>query len=274
MDGTWATFYGGPGDLSTTIEAYVALRLAGDPTGAPHMASASAFIRQQGGIEASRVFTRIWLALFGLWSWDELPVLPPELVLLPPWVPLNVYDFGCWARQTVVALTVVGAHRPVRHLPVTVDELRVRHPATHSPGRSAPGPAGSSGSTSCCTATSAGRSGPCAAWPCAGPSSGSSAARRPTGPGAASSRPWVYSMMALSLQGYALDHPVMQAGLKGLDDFTIEDERGRRLEACQSPVWDTALATIALADAGDPAGDPLARGVGPLAGRRGDHRGR
>jgi squalene-hopene/tetraprenyl-beta-curcumene cyclase len=48
------------------------------------------------------VFTRIWLALFGLWSWDDLPELPPEMIFLPSWFPLNVYDWGCWARQTVV----------------------------------------------------------------------------------------------------------------------------------------------------------------------------
>ena len=80
-DGTWATFYGGPGELSTTIEAYVALRLAGDEPDAPHMAKASAWIREQGGIAASRVFTRIWLALFGWWKWEDLPELPPEIVI-------------------------------------------------------------------------------------------------------------------------------------------------------------------------------------------------
>ena len=62
--------------------------------------------------------------------------------------------------------------------------------------------------------------------------------------------------MALHLQGYALDHPVMQAGLDGLDGFTIEDDAGRRIEACQSPVWDTALAVVALADAGVAPDDP------------------
>ena len=66
-------------------------------------AAARAFILASGGIEASRVFTRIWLAMFGEWSWDDLPAMPPELVLLPKWLPLNVYDWGCWARQTVVA---------------------------------------------------------------------------------------------------------------------------------------------------------------------------
>jgi squalene-hopene/tetraprenyl-beta-curcumene cyclase len=68
--------------------------------------------------------------------------------------------------------------------------------------------------------------------------------------------PWVYSLIALHLRGYGLEHPVMERGLRGLDTFTIEDERGRRLEACQSPVWDTALAVIALRDAGVPGDDP------------------
>ncbi len=113
-DGTWATYYGGPPDLSTSIEAYVALRLAGDGVDDPHMRRASTYIREAGGIGASRVFTRIWLALFGQWPWERLPVMPPELMLLPPSVPLNIYDFACWARQTVVALTVISAHRPVR----------------------------------------------------------------------------------------------------------------------------------------------------------------
>src|SRR6202034_4094358 len=74
--------------------------------------------------------------------------------------------------------------------------------------------------------------------------------------------PWVYSLIALHLQGYALDHPVMQSGLAGLDGFTIEDESGRRVEACQSPVWDTALAVLALADGGVPPDHPALRQAG------------
>ena len=122
-DGTWANFYGGPGDLSTTVEAYLALRLAGDEPDAPHMKQACAWILDQGGVEATRVFTRIWLALSGLWSWDDLPVIPPELIYLPAWFPLNIYDWGCWARQTIVALAVVQSFRPSRPLPFTIDEL-------------------------------------------------------------------------------------------------------------------------------------------------------
>src|SRR6266508_1630839 len=123
-DGTWATFHGGPPDLSTTIEAYVALRLAGDPEDAAHLRRAAAWIREAGGVERSRVFTRIWLALFGLWDWEDLPVMPPEMILLPSWVPLNVYDFACWARQTIVPLTIVSALRPVRPIGFGLSELR------------------------------------------------------------------------------------------------------------------------------------------------------
>src|SRR5579885_1476027 len=123
-DGTWATYFGGPGDLSTTVEAYVALRIAGDPPEAAHMRRAAAFVREAGGVEASRVFTRMWLSLLSLWSWDDVPVLPPEQMLLPPRAPLSIYSFGCWARQTIVALQIGTALRPVKPVGFGIDELR------------------------------------------------------------------------------------------------------------------------------------------------------
>jgi squalene-hopene/tetraprenyl-beta-curcumene cyclase len=260
-DGTWSTYLDGPGDLSTTLEAYVALRLAGDAIEAAHMQDARAFIRASGGIGASRVFTRIWLALFGQWPWERLPVLPPELMLLPHWVPLNVYDFGCWARQTVVALTIVSAHRPVHQLPIDIDELNV-------------GPAPTTRSS---LSTWAGRFHALDRLlhryerrPVARLRTFSlQAAERwilqrqeADGSWGGIQPPWVYSLIALSLQGYQLDHPVMQAGLAGLEGFTISDEAGRRIEACQSPVWDTALAALALSDAGVPSEDPALRAAG------------
>ena len=133
-DGTWANFYGAPANLSTTIEAYAALKLAGDPPDAPHMTAAREYILGAGGVENARVFTHIWLALFGLWPWEEVPALPPELIYLPPWFPLNIYDFACWARQTIVPLTVVSALRPVRPLPFSLDELFTGSPPPREAG--------------------------------------------------------------------------------------------------------------------------------------------
>jgi squalene-hopene/tetraprenyl-beta-curcumene cyclase len=253
-DGTWANFHGGPGDLSTTVEAYVALRLAGDPPDAPHLRSAAAFVRRMGGVEASRVFTRIWLAMFGQWSWHDLPVLPPELMFLPPWFPLNVYDWACWARQTIVPLTIVSAHRPVRSLPFDLTELR-----TGRAGASRPAAGWETVFTALDRALHRYERRPL-------PSLRRAARRRAAewivarqerdGSWGGIQPPWVYSLIALHLEGYGLDHPVMATGLRGLDRFTIRDERGRRLEACQSPVWDTALAMNALVDAGTPGDHP------------------
>ena len=88
--------------------------------------------------------------------------------------------------------------------------------------------------------------------------------------------PWVYSLIALHLLGYGLDHPVIKRGLAGLERFTIIEDTPdgpvRRLEACQSPVWDTVLAVVALADAGLPPDHAALHGRGRLAARRGDHR--
>ncbi|MFI1677778.1 squalene--hopene cyclase [Streptomyces sp. NPDC020607] len=259
-DGTWATFFGGPGELSTTIEAYVALRLAGDRPDDAHMAKASAWVRERGGIAGARVFTRIWLALFGWWKWDDLPELPPELIYFPKWVPLNIYDFGCWARQTIVPLTVVSAKRPVRPAPFALDELhtdaRVPNPtkplapvaswdgvfqrldkALHVYHKVAPRPLRRAAMNSA------------ARW----------IIERQENDGCwgGIQPPAVYSVIALHLLGYDLDHPVLKAGLASLDRFAVWREDGSRMiEACQSPVWDTCLATIALADAGVPADHP------------------
>ena len=256
-DGTWANFWKGPGDLSTTVEAYAALRLAGDPADAAHLRRARAWILDHGGLERARVFTRMWMALFGIWSWDDLPVLPPEVVFFPRWFPLNPYDFGSWARQTIVPLTIVSALKPVRRLPFDLAELRSGAPPLPRHGlRTLEGrfervddllraydrrPHRALRRAALRRATQ---------W----------ILRRQEADGSwgGIQPPWVYSMMALNIMGYATDDPVMRAAFEGLDGFTIvEPDRDlRRLEACQSPVWDTCLAVTALADAGLPRDHP------------------
>ena len=277
-DGTWTNFHGGPGELSTTIEAYWALRLAGDAPDAAHMRAAAEFVRREGGIEHARVFTHLWLALFGLWSWDRVPALPPELILLPAWVPLNVYDFACWARQTIVALSLVKAHRPIHPLPFDLEELHAPG-AVEDPARAGrvrrPGSARARMLTGLDRILRAYERRPlrplrrlaiarAEAW----------IVRRQEADGSwgGIQPPWVYSLIALRLCGYPLDHPVLERGIAGLERFMVEDHgedrrsrsrppglpdgESRRLEACQSPVWDTALAALALSDAGLPSEHP------------------
>ena len=185
------------------------------------MGRAREWILEHGGLERTRVFTRIWLALFGLWPWDELPALPPELILLPPWFPLNIYDFACWARQTIVPLTVVGAHRPVRPLPFDLDELRTRLGPLRPPLTRRPGRAGSNGSTTCCTLRAAPGPAGCGRAGLNGPTEWIVRRQEADGSWGGIQPPWVYSMIALRLLGYPLDHPVMRASFRGLDAFTI-----------------------------------------------------
>jgi squalene-hopene/tetraprenyl-beta-curcumene cyclase len=195
------------------------------------------------------------MALFGLWPWDDVPALPPELIFLPSWFPLNPYDFACWARQTIVALTIVRAHKPIRPLPFTLEELGPGAPAERVRPESLTGqvlvlldrlarryerhPFRVLRKVALRAAER---------W----------IVQRQEADGSwgGIQPPWVYSLMALQLQGYPLDHPVMRTALEGLETFTTEHEGFTWLEACQSPVWDTALATVALVDAGVESDDP------------------
>jgi len=253
-DGSWSLYHDGPADVSTTIEAYAALKVMGVDPASPPMREAREVIWRLGGVEQARVFTKIWLALFGEYPWQGIPTMPPELVFLPPAVPLNLYDFACWARGTIAPLAIVISRRPVR--PLGVDLSEVVLPGTQSLLARVQG---------------------------SGPffwldkllklyeSSPVKPARNPArrhmvdwivqrqeadGSWGGIQPPWVYSLIALNLEGMSTDHPVMRKGLAGMERFSIRDERGWRFSACMSPVWDTAWAVRALHAAGIDADHP------------------
>ena len=251
-DGTWALYHDGPGDLSTTIEAYVALRVLGVDAGRAELRRALRFIRSQGGIAEARVFTKIWMALFGNYPWSGIPSMPPELVAFPPQLPFNLYDFACWARGTIAPLLIVLSRRPVRPLGVGVPELvasGTEHRLTRVPGsgvfwwldhvlKAYDGSRWQPGRDRARRAL--------VDWICA--------RQEADGSWGGIQPPWVYSLIALNLEGMALHHPVMRRGLDGLRRFSLDDEGGWRLQACMSPVWDTAWALLALRAAGVPRG--------------------
>lgn len=110
--GGWPLFHGGPLDISCSVKAYLALRLIGDAPDAPHMAQARAAILAAGGAERSNVFTRAALALYGFVPWRAVPVMPPEIMLLPRWFPFHISKISYWARTVLVPLTVVMERQP------------------------------------------------------------------------------------------------------------------------------------------------------------------
>ncbi|MBF6331961.1 squalene--hopene cyclase [Nocardia transvalensis] len=257
-DGTWSIFFGGPPNLSTTIEAYVALRLAGDDRDEAHMVRAETYIRGQGGIGSARLFTRIWLALLGQGSWHDLPAMPPEVMFLPAWAPLNLYDWAAPPRQTIVPLTIITAVRPCRPLPIDLSHLNTgRRPQRVSPRRWRAVFGGLDRVLHLYERRPVRRLRRAALRRAA---EWILARQEADGSWGGIQTPWVYSLIALHLLGYDLDHPVMRRGLDGLDRLTIREKtsRGvlRRFQTCQSPIWDTALAIGALADAGVPGDHP------------------
>src|SRR5580692_1914903 len=130
--GGWPLYHGGVLDVSATVKAYFALKMIGDPIEAPHMVRAREALLAHGGAGACNVFTRILLALFGILSWRAVPEMPVEIMLLPKWFPIHIDKISYWARTVIVPLLVLRKLRPraVNPRGITLDELFLQPPAT------------------------------------------------------------------------------------------------------------------------------------------------
>ncbi|MGC1194001.1 MAG: prenyltransferase/squalene oxidase repeat-containing protein, partial [Candidatus Dormiibacterota bacterium] len=124
------------GDISITAEVLVALRSVGVAATDPQVQHAWRFVEANGGLRATRLFTRMWLALGGLWPWHEIPAIPPEWMLVPAQQIGSIYDLASWARATTVPLTILRSLRTVFPLESpSRDELPL---GPHRPGVGAP----------------------------------------------------------------------------------------------------------------------------------------
>ena len=276
-DGSFGLAANHPGDVSTTAETYLALRILGVGVEDERMRRAERFIRSSGGLARVRVFTRINLALFGLFPWEAVPAVPPEFVLLPPSSPVNIYRLSSWARSTMVPLFVVFHHRPVFALPngrspengwldhlwldpahkavpyrpSLLETLRREGPGwklffnasdsllrLYDRARTlGPGPALRARALEACERWVLER-------------------QEPTGDWAGIFPPMMNGVLALRLAGHPLDSGPVRRGLEAIEAFGRLDDEGFRVEACQSPVWDTILALIGLLDSGAHGEDP------------------
>jgi squalene-hopene/tetraprenyl-beta-curcumene cyclase len=255
-DGGWSIYPGGPPEISASVKAYFALKVAGhDPDSRP-MRLAREVILSLGGADHCNSFTNFYLALLGQVPYACCPAVPPELLLLPRWAYVNLYAMSSWTRTIVVPLSLMSAYKPVRHLAATMgirelflqppEERRWPQPLTRWP---------LSWSNLFLFADRLFKS--IESW-------GLGRLRRRAlaaaekwllnhfadsdGVGAIFP-PMIYTVVALRCLGYGDDTSEMHYALEQLDRLMIEEGDTLRLQPCFSPVWDSALSLLAVADA-------------------------
>jgi squalene-hopene/tetraprenyl-beta-curcumene cyclase len=239
-DGTWSNSPGGPPELSVTVAGYIALRLAGDGPDADHLVRARDFIGGAGGVAATTVFVRTWLALFGQWPWASLPAMPPQFMYLPRRFPLSIYSFASWVRTVSVPMMVIGATRPRAELGLDIGaELPTGGP------RRLPPPARVVRSLRRLPLRRRGLRA-AARW--------IEERQEQDGSWYSSRPPVVWSVIALRALGYPVSHPVIETALASLDRLTIRTNGAsgpsRRAVIFRGANWDTATAVMALTAAG------------------------
>jgi squalene-hopene/tetraprenyl-beta-curcumene cyclase len=251
--GGWAIYPGGPVDVSASVKAYLALKLVGHAADEPPLVRARRAIAEAGGPWAVNSFTRFYLALLGQMPYSACPAVPPEAVLLPTWFPVNLSRVSAWSRTMIVPLSLMWSFKPLRRLPSGrgIAELFTDR------DRRGPPPPSDTTAWACffrgidrvmkaCEAVGLTPLRPraiqaCRRW---------MLARFDGSDGlGAIFPPMVWSIIALKSMGCRDDDPEVAEAWSRLDGLVEREPDGTtRLEPCRSPVWDTAITTIAVVE--------------------------
>ncbi len=253
--GGWAIHPGGPSDVSSSVKAYILLKLAGHDLDSVPMRKARTEILRLGGMIAVNSFTKIYLALVGEFPWEGVPAIPPELILFSKNFYFSIYSMSAWSRTMIVPLTLVEHFKKTRPLPFTVDELFVggREKADIHLSWSKNFLSWHNFFLAWNDIIKVWQAQPihpfrktavkkCHEW---------LLARLEHSDGLGTIFPaMVNSIFALSALGYSSDHPLVQREKKELERFHIYENDTLRLQPCFSPIWDTAWVTIAAKRSG------------------------
>jgi squalene-hopene/tetraprenyl-beta-curcumene cyclase len=265
-DGGWNIYYGGPAEVNATIKAYLALKLAGVPVTDPRMLKARSMALNLGGVPRMNTFSKLYLALLGLFPWDYVPTIPCEVLLSGKWFHVNFWEMSNWSRAMLVPLAIINHFRPTR-IPrkgIDLDELypagiherdlalppdpenvtwrnfflwldrlhkfaeRFAYHGIHPFRRSALKKA-----EKWMLERFEGAEGLAAIFPA-----------------------MLNSVIALKALGYSDTNPILQREWKHLKNLQHETKDSLRIEPCFSPVWDSAIVLMCLRESGVPAEDP------------------
>ena len=258
--GGWELFYGDGGDLNTTVEAYMALRLLGVPATDTALLKAKSLILAKGGISKTRIFTKLHLALIGCYNWRGLPSLPPWVMLLPDNFFFNIYELSSWARSSTVPLLIVFDRKPIFKIdqPINLDELYaegVNNVRWELPKNGDWSDIFNILDDGFKLAESLNF--------VPFKDEGIKAAEKwilerqeVTGDWGGIIPAMLNSLLALKCLDYDVNDPIIERGLKAVDNFAMETENSYCVQPCVSPVWDTAWAIRALIDSGFPPNNP------------------
>jgi squalene-hopene/tetraprenyl-beta-curcumene cyclase len=263
-DGGWNIYHGGPSEVNATIKAYLALKLAGISVKDPRMLKAREVALHFGGVPRMNTFSKLYLALIGLYPWEYVPTIPCEVLMIGKWFHVNFWDMSNWSRGMLVPLAIINHFKPTHPVKVTLDEL---YPdGIHERDLAlAPDPEKISlrnfflwldrlhklaewfaeHSIHPFRKTALRK---CEAW---------MLERFEGSDGLAAIFPaMLNSVIALKALGYQDDHPVLQREMRELKRLEHETADTVRIEPCFSPVWDTAIVAICLRESGVPAEHP------------------
>ena len=261
-DGSWPLFYGGLCDINSTVEAYMALKMAGLPADQEEMVRARQAIFANGGIKKTRVFTKMFLAMFGQVSWDDCPAVPVEIILFPHGFFFNIYEISSWSRGTVVPLSVVRSLEPVHELPAGRD---VQELFTEKDGDLDFKPDGLPFTSWRNTFIYLDRFiktigkfpwKPLRKKALRKVEQWTLEHQEDQGDWGGIQPAMFNALLALHLLGYPKDHPACVKGMEAVDRFMLEKDGRLWMQACISPLWDTAIAANALLDSGLPPDHP------------------
>ncbi len=281
-EGGWAMYPGGGVEISGSVKAYFALKLTGHDPSAEYMQRARKTILAHGGADAVNSFTRFYLAILGQIPYSQCPEVPPEVMFLPKWFPVNLCAVSAWSRTIIVPLSIVSAMRPTREIDPRcgIRELFIKAPEDWPELRCPGKEAGKrflswdrffrtvdgtfkflrhwnllpmrkraiQAATNWVLKRFENSDGLGAIYP-----------------------PIVWSLIALDVLGYRDDSPEMRECWKQLHDLVLTDEADEtcRIQPCKSPVWDTAITLRALLAGGLTGNEPaVARGVDWLLDRQ------
>ena len=266
-DGGWNIYYGGPSEVNASVKAYFALKLAGHSPDLPFMHEARANILRLGGIPRMNTFSKLYLALLGQFPWHYLPSIPVEMILLPKWAPFHIYKMSSWSRAMLVPLAIINHFKPTRELPES-QQLHELYPlGTEHKNFTLPRDprffawrnfflrgdhalkiisklgwrpmrkrALEEAERWMIERIGAGSDGLAAVFPA-----------------------MLNAMIALRALGYPTTHPVYAKAEKDFRGLFVDDPKDFRIQPCLSPVWDTSINMIALAESGLPADHPSLR---------------